>query len=344
MTNQRFQVISFVILLVVFGIMIVFIFWPFLTLLALAAILAVLFLPVHERILKKVKNESLAALLSLLIIMLIVAVPLYLLGQALFGELVNLYNQYRDGGNSISKAILLERLPEQLRVVAENLLAGVGQYLSNFTSNAFASITSIISNVAGFFFGAFVVFFSTYYLLRDGKRLKKYAATVFPLSEAHEDILITKLEGAVNGVVKGSFLVALTQGVVATIGFLIFGVPQPFLWGAFTVLAALVPTVGTSLALIPAVIFLFLTGHTGPGIGLAIWGALAVGTIDNIISPKLVGSRTKLHPLLVLFSVIGGLALFGPLGFLLGPIFMAVFVTLLDIYRCDLKVTLEKEK
>jgi predicted PurR-regulated permease PerM len=308
----------------------------------LGAILAILFLPVQKKVVKKIKNKSLASFATILLILLIVIIPLYLLGQVLFGELMNLYNQYRDGGVSINKAVALEHLPMQARAAAESLLSDLSQKLSGLTSNIFAGITSVISNVANFFFGFFVVFFVVYYLLRDGEKLKDYANTVFPLSESHENLLITKLEEAVNGVVKGQFLVALVQGGVALIGFLIFGVPQPFLWGAFTVLAALVPNVGTSLAVIPAVIYLLIIGHTGAAIGMAVWGALAVGTIDNVISPKLIGSRTKLHPLLVLFSVIGGLKLFGILGFLLGPIFMAILVTLLDIYRSDLKGYLER--
>jgi predicted PurR-regulated permease PerM len=130
---------------------------------------------------------------------------------------------------------------------------------------------------------------------------------------------------------------AIIQGVVAMIGFTIFGVPQPLLWGLFTVMAALVPNVGTSLSLIPAVIYLLVTGHIGAGIGLAVWGMLAVGLIDNLLSPRLIGSRIQLHPLLVLLSVIGGLQFFGFLGFLIGPILLAVFVAMVDIYRSDFK-------
>ncbi len=102
------------------------------------------------------------------------------------------------------------------------------------------------------------------------------------------------------------------------------------------------PSVGTALALTPAVIYLLITGNTGNAIGLAIWGALAVGMIDNFLGPKLVGSRTKLHPLLVLMSVLGGIQLFGFLGFLLGPIVMAIFVALVEIYRTDFKSYVEQ--
>ena len=341
MTNQRLQVIGFFILLGVASLVVILMWWPFLTLVALGGILAVLFAPVHKMLSKKIKSESWSAFLTIILILLIVFIPLYFVAQVLITELVNLYNLFQAGEISINKTVIIQHLPLEVRDGAESILSDFGQRLSNLTANL-GSISGLGYKGGGIFFSLFFVFFTIYYLLRDGDKLRGYAASIFPLSEKHETQILDKLEQAVSGVVKGSFLVALCQGAVATIGFLIFGVPGAFLWGAFTVLAALVPTVGTSLALIPAVIYLFVTGSTGAGIGLAIWGALAVGLIDNVLSPKLIGSRTNLHPLLVLFSVVGGLQFFGVIGFLLGPILMAVFVTLLDIYRTDLKEHLEK--
>ncbi|MCL5666543.1 MAG: AI-2E family transporter [Patescibacteria group bacterium] len=341
MTNKRLQVISFFSLLAVAALVVLLMWWPYLKVIALAAILAILFLPLHKRISREIKWPSLAAFVTTLLILLIVIIPLYIIGQLLFNELSSVYDLVKSGQLNLDQTAIVSHLPAQVREYANNILSGLGQKLSSLSINA-NSIANALSTGAGFILSFFLVFFTVFYLLRDGSGIKKYISSIFPLAETHENQLVTKLENAVNGVVKGSFLVALTQGAVATIGFLIFGVPQPFLWGAFTVLAALVPTVGTSISLIPAVIYLLVTGHTGAGIGMAIWGAAAVGTIDNIISPYLVGSRTQLHPLLVLFSIIGGLDLFGVIGFLLGPIIMAVFVTLLDIYRTDLKEYLEK--
>lgn len=342
MTNQRLQIVAFLLVFIVMGLIVALMWWPFLKLLALVGILAILFLPVYDRLFEKFKSEPLAALLTLLAILLIVMVPLYVIGQLLFNELIGLYNQLRGGSISISKSQIVESLPFQLQPVLTNFLQDLGSKLSNIAANAFQGVTGVLSNIAGFFLSFFLVFFSLYYFLRDGKKIKGYISGVFPLSQAHENVLVSKLEDAVVGVVKGSFLVALIQGTVATVGYLIFGVPNPFLWGVFTVLAALVPTVGTSLAIIPAVLYLLISGSTGAAVGLGIWGAAAVGTIDNIVSPKLIGSRTRLHPLLVLFGVLGGMRLFGFIGFLLGPIIMAVFVALLDIYRQDLKQYLEK--
>lgn len=341
MTNQRLQVIGFFVLLGILGLVAAFMWWPYLKLIALAVILAVLFLPIQKRIAQNTGHEVFATWTTIILILFIVMVPLYLIGQLAFNELLGIYQNLRDGGFSLDRSAIINSLPPQLQSVAGSLVNDLSQRLSGLATNAFQGVTNILSNVAGFFLTFFLVFFTIYYFLRDRAKIKQYFSTILPLSEAHENLLLSKLEQAVNGVVKGMFLVALIQGTVATIGFLIFRVPNPFLWGAFTVLAALVPTVGTSLSLIPAVLYLLITGNTGAAIGLAIWGAIAVGLIDNIVSPKLVGSQVKMHPLVVLFAVLGGLQIFGFFGFILGPIVMAMFVALLDIYRTDLRKHLE---
>ncbi len=342
-SHEKLQLAVFLTVLVLVGIIVTLMWLPYSTLLAMAVILAVLFWPVYRKLQIAFKNGPLAAITSILIILLIVMAPLFLIGQLLFNELIGLYNQLRQGSAHINRSELVASLPENLQGLARNFLSDLGARFSQLAASAFQGATKIVSNVAGFLLSFFLVFFTVYYLLRDGQNVMKYLSTVFPLSAKHGNILVEKLSSAVSGVVKGSFLIALIQGTVSTIGYLIFGVPNPFLWGAFTVITALVPTVGTSIAIVPAVVYLLITGHTGAGIGMAVWGVIAVGLIDNFLSPKLIGSQTKLHPLMVLFGVLGGIKLFGYVGFLLGPIIMAIFVTLLDIYRDDLKGFLERK-
>lgn len=334
---KRIQTISFLVLLLLVFILVLFIFKPFVNIIALAVILAILFHPVYVRLLPRVKYQGIAAALTVLLILLIIAVPIWFFGQVIFNELQNIYERYRAGGFVIDKSQIISSLPEQVQNVVQNVSTDVNAFIGRITSQAFASFSSIVSNIAGFVIATFMLFFVVYYLLRDGTKIKEVLMDISPMSSAHENKLITKIVTAVNGVVKGSFLVALAQGAIATIGFLIFGVPEPFLWGLFTVVAALVPNVGTSLSLIPAVIYLFVTGHTGQAIGLTIWGAVAVGLVDNFLGPKLVGRTTKLHPVLVLLAVIGGIKFFGVLGFLIGPILLAIFVALIDMYRNDFK-------
>jgi len=143
---------------------------------------------------------------------------------------------------------------------------------------------------------------------------------------------LDKLERSVNSVIKGNLVVAAVQGVMCSAGFIIFGVPSPILWGMTAAVAALVPGVGTSLVIIPAILFLFLTGSVSMALGLFLWGVVAVGLIDNYLGPKLIGKNTNLHPLLVMLSVIGGLLFFGPIGFILGPLTISLFFAIVDIF------------
>ncbi len=334
---KRIQTISFLVLLAIVFVLVLFIFKPFVNIVALAVILAILFHPVYKWLNGKTNRPAVAAGLTVLIILLLIAIPIWFFGQVIFNEIVSLYERYRNGGFVIDKSQIISTLPDQLQTVVQSVSTDINSYIGRFSSQAFASFSAIVSNIASFVIATFMLFFIVYYLLRDGSKIKEVIKDISPISSENENKLIDRIITAVNGVVKGSFLVALAQGVVATVGFLIFGVPEAFLWGLFTVVAALVPTVGTSLSLIPAVIYLFVTGHTGQAIGLIIWGAAAVGLVDNFLGPKLVGRSAKLHPVLVLLSVIGGIQFFGVLGFLIGPILLAIFVALVDMYRNDFK-------
>ncbi|MCC7356726.1 MAG: AI-2E family transporter [Candidatus Doudnabacteria bacterium] len=337
MNYKRLQMFSFLTILIVALIIALAIFRPFFNVLAFGAIVAILFMPIDQRLEKRFKSPNLAAALTLLLIVAIIVVPLTLFGQLIFNELNDVYHSIREGSLVIDQGKIISSLPSQIQVFIENFTRDLNATLSRFSDNAFQAVSSIITNVTGFILSAVLFLFTVYYLLRDGNKFKDVLVDISPLNERQETELITKIGSAVNGVVKGSFLIALIQGAVAMIGYFIFGVPQPLIWGLLTVMVALVPTVGTALAIVPAIIVLLITDHVGAAIGLAIWGGLAVGLIDNVISPILIGSKTKLHPLLVLFSVIGGISLFGFLGFLLGPIFMAVFVTLVDMFRHEFK-------
>ena len=171
-----------------------------------------------------------------------------------------------------------------------------------------------------------------YFFLKDGKKLKNYIVALSPLDDSDDELIVSRLKLAVSAAMKGNLLIGLIQGTLTGIGFAIFGVPNAVLWGSVAVIAAFLPGIGTSLVLAPAIIFLFVTGNTFGGVGLLIWGIIAVGLIDNLLGPRLVGRGMQLHPLAVFVAVLGGLSLFGPLGFLLGPLAVSVCLALVDIY------------
>lgn len=341
-TQKRLQIASFLIILLVMAGLVLIVVKPFLSILVLGFILAVLFYPVVEWFVARIHSRGWAAFITILIMLLIILIPVGLLGQVVFREISSLYDGFRHGQFVLDRSQLVAGLPHQVQEFVDTASQDLNSLLSRLTVNAFQTFSSIVSNLASFILSFFLTMLAAYYFLKDGVHFKEVLIDLSPIDNRQERILFVKIADAVNGVVKGQFLVAIIQGLVATLGYLIFGMPNAFLWGFFTMLAALVPTVGTSLALIPAVGYLLLTGHTGQAVGLLLWGALAVGLIDNLVGPKVLGRSTRVHPLLMLIAVLGGVATFGFMGFLLGPILMAIFVAMVEMYRKEFQEYIDR--
>jgi predicted PurR-regulated permease PerM len=235
--------------------------------------------------------------------------------------------------------------------------AGSKIFLNMYTPQSFDSfnITKIItkglewvfSNIDVVFGGAskialhvFIMFLALFYFLRDGRELRRQIISISPLMDEQDDRVLKKLEIAVYSIFAGSLAVAIIQGILTGIGFYIFGVPSPTLWGATASISALIPGVGTSLVLGPGILYLFLIGSKTQAIGLLVWSIFAVGLIDNFLQPSLVNRGVKIHPFLILVSVLGGLSFFGIVGFVLGPIILAFLFALLEIYKSGQKPTI----
>lgn len=339
---KRLQVAAFLFLLLVVLFLVFKTIQPFLNMLVLAVVLSILFQPLHKKIRAHIHSPTSAALLTTGIILLIILIPMWLFGQILFNEVIDLYHNVRSGDLVINKSQILASVPDQLKGMITQFSIDFNSFVERFTSNIFQTFSQVVSNVASFILSFFLVMFTTFYFLRDGEHFKKMFMDVSPIATSQENILFHKIASAVNGVVLGRFVMALIQGGLSTVGYFIFAVPNPFLWGLFTVVASLVPTLGTALVLVPAAVFLLITGHVGFAIGLALWGGLLVGLIDNFLGPKITGGFVEMHPLLVLLSALGGIEFFGTLGFLLGPILMAVFIAMIDMYRKDFQEYIEK--
>ncbi len=341
---KRLQTVSFLIMLGAVVVLMFFMLKPFFNILALGLIITILFRPLYLYLLKRIKYPSWASIATLLIIVLVAVAPLWLFGQILYTEANHLYTSVQSGQFVISQDQIIASVPPQIQSLIARTSVDVNGFISQFTTNAFSSITGLLSNVFNFFVSLFMLLFVIFFLMRDGGKIKEIFMDLSPIASNQEEILLTRINSAVNGVVKGQFLVAVCQAVAATIGFSIFGIPEPFLWGLFVIGAALIPFVGTSLIMVPAVVYLFITGNGPQAIGLAIWAAIVVSSIDNLVAPKLVGTQLKLHPLLIMLAVLGGVQFFGILGLLLGPILMSIFVQMIEVYRTDFKDYLHATK
>lgn len=314
-------------------IVVYYIFRPFLASLVLASIFAFIFQPIYKKLLTATKNrESLSALITTFIAIIIAIVPMAILGTLVLKESTELYQTLIKGENG--------GLIGTIRLAAENLRnilpvnfdLDINQYAKQGLESLILNLGDIFSSFAKILINTLVFLISFFFLLKDGGRLKNYFVILSPLDDKDDEMIVKRLESAVLATVKGSLTIGLIQGALSGIGFALFGVPNPALWGSTAAIAALIPGVGTSLILVPAIFYLLLTGHTLAGLGLLAWGLTAVGLIDNLLGPKLIGRGMHLHPLIVFLAVLGGLSFFGPLGFLLGPLAISLCLALIDIY------------
>lgn len=318
-----------------------FIMQPFLIPLILAAIFAFLFQPVYLKLLHLTQERtSLSAFATTIIAIILIVLPVAFLGSLILKESADLYQRLA-GGDKSRLAGIVEGAFSQVRSVLpipQMYELNVTQYVRQGLGLLVQNLGGIFASFAKVLLNAFVFFIAFYFFLKDGYKLKNYLVVLSPLQDSDDELIVLRIQSAVSAIVKGNLTIGLIQGALTGIGFALFGVPNPVLWGSVAAITALVPGIGTTLVIAPAVMFLFLTGNMFGGVGLLIWGVTAVGLIDNFLGPKLVGKGMQLHPLVVFLSVLGGMAFFGPLGFLLGPLTVSVCLVLIKMYS-----TLKKE-
>ncbi len=319
------------------------VFEPYLYAIIIAAVFAVVFNPLHKRVQKSIpKHQVLASLTTLFIVFVIVLMPLVLYGIQLSDEVKNFYGlafgAMQNGGGILSNVTnAINNLIISLSPIGVHWpvfdVAETETYVFQFLAWIRDHFGDIFSGLSKFFFNSLIFLFSLFYFLKDGEMMTKKIIEISPFPKSQDEEIFTKLRLAIVSVVKGSMVVAVVQGFVTGLGFFVFGIPSALLWGGITVVAALVPVVGTALVIVPGVAYLLFINHVGASIGLALWGMIAVNVIDNTLAPRLIGKGIKIHPLLVLLSALGGIGYFGPIGFLIGPIALSFLFALFDIYR-----------
>jgi len=305
----------------------IFIFEPFWSALALGAVFAIVLYPVYEFILKDVqKRRNLAAFLTVLAFVFVVFLPLIFFGSLIFKEVTEL-------AQSDTTTFLGEKVFDFKNYVEGVLPVEVD--VQGFTEN---TLGKVASNLGSFFtgfmqviLGLFIMLIALFFFFRDAETIKKQILYLSPLADKYDEQLIEKVKVAINSVVRGALIIAIIQGILTGFGFLVVGISNPALWGGVATIASLIPLLGTPVVILPAVGFLFFTGKIVAGIGLLLWGILVVGLVDNYLRPKLIGRDVKIHPLLILLSVLGGIGFMGSIGFIMGPVILALLFALLEI-------------
>ncbi|MCM3901453.1 MAG: AI-2E family transporter [Pyrinomonadaceae bacterium] len=312
---------------------------PFVAVLAWAAVLVIVFYPVHQRLLKRLKKPSLSALLSCILVILTILVPVVLVTIAVLNEF--------SGAMSSVQALIAYLLdpssPYTGRVLSwasqyvdiEQLRSG--QYLfarlKGVSGQVAGETLGVIGGVIGALVQMFFVVFTMYYLFRDGDKIFATVRDALPLEPAQATAVMARTRDVIGASVYGVMAIAVVQGTMGGIAFWVLGVPSAIVWGVVMVFLSMIPMLGAFLVWVPAAAYLALTGHPVKALLMVLWGTLVIGMADNFLRPKLVGERTKLHELLIFFAVLGGLQVFGVLGIVLGPVVLAITLALVDVFK-----------
>jgi len=314
--------------------------WNFLLALVMAAIFSGLSYPVYQRLLKSFGGRTLpAAATTLILVLLLIVTPLVLLTGIVVSQALSIsesvkpwVQQFVNEPNSQDK--LLEWIPfwDQLEPYRELVTKKLGELAEVASSFLVGSLSAATRGTADFLFKLFVMLYSMFFFLVHGKELLDDVMRLFPLPPGDKELLLDKFVSVSRATLKGTLVIGALQGGLAGLAFAVAGIEGAAFWATIMGVLSVLPGIGAALVWVPAVIYLAAIGQTGPAIGLFLWCALVVGTIDNFLRPVLVGKDTKMPDILVLLSTVGGIFMFGAVGFVIGPIVAALFMAVWRIY------------
>ncbi|MCH8021502.1 AI-2E family transporter [candidate division KSB1 bacterium] len=347
---EKFSRVYLLLLLLLISILFFNLIKIFLVTILLAAVFTALFYPLYEKFLKVFRNSrSASAILCCLVLLLGLMVPVYIIADLVSGEAIDLYktaepkiseiiNKGDEGflgkikNYPILKQFHLDTIDWQssLQDIAKNMANIIGKVINKTFKGTFHVLTDL-----------FITLFIMFYFFRDGDKLINRIKYLSPLDDRHEEVLMHRFVSVSRATVKGTLLIGLVQGTLGGLTLWIFGVASPILWGAVMVILSIIPLVGGWLVLYPAAIIQLILGNTWEGIAIMIVAAVVISNVDTLLRPRLVGRDAGMHDLLIFFSTIGGISLFGIMGFIIGPVIAVFFLTILDIYSIEFESTLD---
>jgi predicted PurR-regulated permease PerM len=334
MDRSYLQTYFFVGLLLIATVLVFALFSPFLEVLVLSSIFGVVLTPLHRRIANKIGGRNgLSAFIVVILFAVVVITPAVFLTTQVFNESKGIYTQLTSESQIDYIQKLTTSIEKPIQKFIPDFKVNIGEYAGVFADWITGHLSTILSSVINIVTGIVLIFISLYFFLKDGKKFKDILINLSPLKDKYDDEIFIKIKQTINSTVRGVLLVAVVQGVLSGIGMWVFGIPNATLWGSISAIASLVPGLGTAVVFIPAVLYMYIAGNVPFAIGLLLWGALIVGLVDNVLGPYLYSKGTEVHQLIMLFAVLGGLSVFGPIGFIFGPLIIGLFFALIDIYQ-----------
>ncbi len=348
--NNYKRIVPFIIIFLLALFLLFKLIQPMITILLSSILLSYISFPLYKRITKKISSKSLAIILSLFIVVIIILIPFSFLAFEVIYHGSSFYNSISTNieegalfgfGCTSADSKVCSLLNQAERFSLERLSKfGFDKHLQKFLLALEERITKFILSIPLIIAEIFLTLVISFFILKDLKNILKKIGDMLPMIKKTKRRLVVQFEDIAHTVIYAQLFVALVQGVAATIGFYIFGIPFPIFFGVVTAFCALIPAIGTALIWMPASLYLTLMGYfssnsfvLGKGVGLFLYGLLIISTIDNILLAKIVHVRTKVHPIIVIVGVIGGVSVFGVVGIFIGPILLPLLITYFETFR-----------
>jgi predicted PurR-regulated permease PerM len=293
----------------------------------------------NKKLLKKLGGrKALASLLMCLWVMIILVIPFFIITAMTVKEADNLIKEFQNKNitinlESIQNLPILQSFDFKKFFSSEGNFDQLAKSAQSVTNYLFSTIKAIYTGTTNFIFILVVCFFALYYFFKDGDLIIKKIMDLSPLPSSQEKEIFEKFNIMTVATIKGTLVIALIQGLLMGITFWIAGVQAPTIWGLVTALVSIIPLLGVFLIWLPAGIILLFMGNIWQAILVMAAGGIIISSIDNFLRPKLIEGETSLHPLLVFLATLGGIAVFGPLGFVIGPVIITLLIALLEIYQ-----------
>lgn len=330
-------------LLVTVSAALVWILLPFYGPILWGSIIALLFAPLHHRLLARLDHRrTVAALLTMTVVVAVVIVPVVFLAATLAGEAAGIYERLQSGEWNPAQYLrgLFDALPGGVIEVLKRIGWGDFDTVQRRVAYALAQGTQFIAtqalgigqNTFEFVTGLFITLYLAFFLIRDGQELARAARRAVPLAPAHQRELLQKFRTVIRATVKGNLVVAALQGLLGGLAFWVLGVHGALLWGVLMAFLSLLPAVGAALVWLPVALYFFASGALWQGLALTAWGVLVIGLVDNLLRPLLVGKDTRMPDYVVLTTTLGGMVVLGINGFVVGPLIAAMFMALWHIH------------
>ncbi|MBI2651665.1 AI-2E family transporter [Candidatus Woesearchaeota archaeon] len=322
---------------------------PFFTAVVAGIIMSYIFHPLYRVIHKKISNKNIASSITSIMVVLIITLPLFFILDTISKDAYTTYLLSKQKSVSIQFTDNCQPAEKIVCKITSSLAAMLNKpqvkyyvdtIIKDFTNKITENISGLLLSIPFFLMNVFIMLFVMFFIFRDAYILLDKLERILPLKSKYRKHVFKRLNDMAHAVIYGSIIIAIVQGILGGMGFLIFGLPSPLLWGVVMIFASLIPYVGSSIIWFPAALTLILDGYVNfktvliiKGLLLILYGIFVVGTMDNILKPKIIGSRSGLHPVLVLLGVVGGLKLFGFIGIVVGPITLSMLVAFIKIYE-----------